>query len=164
MIKIAYLHGLESNNCGPKNDWLRTFSDVYDPLSDYYETGIYQTLKSEILDFQPELIIGSSMGGFFAYQISKELDIKTVLFNPALHSRSVEPDMTGFLQGNARPKTHAVFGICDDVIDPFATENILKKEGNPNLSTIFFTHGHGTPLEVFMSETNKFTTVHFVTK
>jgi hypothetical protein len=30
-VKIAYLHGLESNNIGKKNDWLRTVASVYDP-------------------------------------------------------------------------------------------------------------------------------------
>jgi predicted esterase YcpF (UPF0227 family) len=66
--KIAYLHGLESNNIGIKNDWLRTISDVYDPLIDYRQPNIYQKIKNDLINFKPDLIIGSSMGGFFSYE------------------------------------------------------------------------------------------------
>ena len=31
-MKIVYLHGLESNNVGPKNDWLKSNYDIFDPI------------------------------------------------------------------------------------------------------------------------------------
>ncbi len=150
-MKIAYLHGLESNNINPKNDWLRTISDVYDPLIDYRQPLIYQKIKNDIIDFKPDLIIGSSMGGFFTYNLSRELNIKSVLFNPALHSRSFTPDMTGF-SGSLlfKPKTKFVLGKNDDVIEPNTTIKIAENEGYSNF--IILGHGHRTPYDVFKNE------------
>ena len=37
----------------------------------------------------PDLIIGSSMGGYFADVIGSYTEIDVLLFNPALHSRSI---------------------------------------------------------------------------
>lgn len=150
-MKIAYLHGLEANNISPKNDWLRTISDVYDPLIDYRQPLIYQKIKNDIIDFKPDLIIGSSMGGFFTYNLSRELNIKSVLFNPALHSRSFTPDMTGF-SGSLlfKPKTKFVLGKNDDVIEPNTTIKIAENEGYSNF--IILGHGHRTPYDVFKNE------------
>jgi predicted esterase YcpF (UPF0227 family) len=146
-MKIAYLHGLESNNIGPKNDWLRTVSEVFDPKIDYRQKQIYQTLRDEIIPFKPDLLIGSSMGGYFAFEMAKELNTDAILFNPALHSRSFEPDMTGLETGKHKPYIHTVFGKEDTLINPDKTLVILKKEGFERHT--FFEHGHKTPFEVF---------------
>jgi hypothetical protein len=44
-VKIAYLHRLESNNLGEKNDWLKSYSELFDPCIDYKE------VKKEIIYF-----------------------------------------------------------------------------------------------------------------
>ena len=77
-MKIAYLHGLDANNLGPKNLWLKTICDLYDPQIDYRKKKIYTEIKKEILNFNPEMIIGSSMGGFFAYELAKEMNKKAI--------------------------------------------------------------------------------------
>lgn len=146
-MKIAYLHGLESNNIGPKNDWLRTISEVFDPKIDYQQKHIYQILRYKIKEFQPDLLIGSSMGGYFAFEMAKELNIPAILFNPALHSRSLEPDMTSHLTGNHKPNIQTAFGKADTLINPDKSLNILKNEGFE--SNTIFEHGHKTPFEVF---------------
>lgn len=148
-MKIAYLHGLESNNIGPKNDWLRTVSEVFDPKIDYRQKHIYKTLRDEIKLFQPDLLIGSSMGGYFAFEMAKELNRDAILFNPALHSRSFEPDMTGLETGSHKPHIHTVFGKEDTIINPDKTLDILKNEGLETYTT--FEHGHKTPFETFKS-------------
>ncbi len=154
MIKIAYLHGLDSNNWGPKNDWLKTVSKVYDPLIDYRKENIYKTIREEIIRFQPNVIVGSSMGGYFAFELSKELNIDTILFNPALHSRSVQPDISGHKLGNFKPNTRFVLGENDKVIDPIETLKIIDKEGYKNFS--FFSNAHDTPIELFKTEIEKY--------
>jgi uncharacterized protein len=148
-MKIVYLHGLESNNISPKNDWLRTFSELFDPNINYFETNIYQKLKQKITEFQPNIIIGSSMGGYFAYEIARELNIDAILFNPALHSRSFEPDMTGYKNGNFEPRIYLVLGKNDIVINPSKTLEIL---GNEKTNYTLQNHEHGTPLDVFKKE------------
>lgn len=147
-MKIAYLHGLESNNLGPKNEWLKTISDLYNPLIDYKEKGVYRRLKSEIFEFKPNFIIGSSMGGYFAYNIAKELNIKAILFNPALHSRSYEPDMTGFEVGIHNPSIYFVLGKNDTLIEPKKTVSLIESQ---NYDLLFFEHGHDTPYQLFKS-------------
>ena len=151
-MKIAYLHGLDSNNLGPKNYWLNSISKLVDPHIDYREKNIYQTLKSQVYAFNPDIIIGSSMGGYFAYEIAKEFNINAILFNPALHSRSYEPDMTGHETGEYNPIMRFVFGQNDEIINPIKTINIIKKEGYLNENHILYKHGHDTPLEIFKKE------------
>jgi predicted esterase YcpF (UPF0227 family) len=149
-MKIAYLHGLDANNLGPKNEWLKSISKLVDPQIDYREKYIYQTIRSQIFAFNPDLIIGSSMGGYFAYELAKELNITALLFNPALHSRSVAPDMTSHEIGIHTPIMRFVFGKNDETINPIKTMNIIQKEGYDNYT--LGEHGHGTPLEVFKTE------------
>lgn len=156
MIKIAYLHGLGSNNQGPKNEWLRTVSHVFDPQIDYYEKDIYQKLKKEVLIFKPNIVIGSSMGGYFAYQMARELNIKALLFNPALHSRSMEPDVSGRNNGIFKPKMHFVFGENDEVIPYKETIKILLNDGYDDSFFHILNHAHDTPIEVFKSEISNF--------
>ena len=156
MIKIAYLHGLDANNLGSKNDWLKTFAKVYDPQINYRDKNIYLKLKIEVVDFRPDLIIGSSMGGYFAYKMAKELNIKAILFNPALHSRSMEPDVSGSFDGEFRPTISVVFGAKDNLIHPKKTIIILENEGFESSDFTILEHGHDTPFDVFKSEISQF--------
>lgn len=156
MIKIAYLHGLGANNLSPKNDWLKSFSNVFDPQIDYHEKNIYKNLKSQILDFSPKIIIGSSMGGYFAYKIARELNINAILFNPALHSRSMEPDIFGFENEKFQPIIYFVFGKNDTVINPRKTIDIIENEGYSSENYKIYNHEHDTPLEIFKEEISHF--------
>lgn len=151
-MKIVYLHGLDSNNLGSKNEWLKSISELCDPLIDYREKCIYQKLKSQISVFNPDIIIGSSMGGYFAYNFAKELNIDSILFNPALHSRSFEPDMTGLNKTNFKPKMHFILGQKDKIINPIKTIEIIKNENNKNFNYTLLSHGHDTSLELFKKE------------
>lgn len=151
-MKIVYLHGLDSNNVSPKNDWLKTFSELFDPQIDYRENNIYQNLKSEVAKFKPNLIIGSSMGGYFGYEFAKEFNINAILFNPALHSRSYQPDMTGLDNGKFKPSIQFVFGKNDTVINAKITMEILIKEGFTNENFTLLNYGHDTSLEIFKNE------------
>ncbi len=88
------------------------------------------------------------MGGYFAFEMAKELNIDAILFNPALHSRSFEPDMTGLEIGKNKPSIYTVFGKEDVIINPDKTLPILKNEGFETYS--IFEHGHKTPIKVFV--------------
>ncbi len=155
-MKIAYLHGLESNNKGAKHDWLKSISEVYNPLINYREESIYSSIREDVKDFCPNVIIGSSMGGYFAYEIARELNINMLLFNPALHSRTYQPDMTAYIKGNYKPNLHLVLGINDKVIDPQKTINILKEQGYSDNNFKILNHAHSTPYDVFVNEINYF--------
>ncbi len=156
-MKLTYLHGLESNNLGEKNDWLKSYSEIFDPYIDYKELNIYQTLRNQIAALQSDVIIGSSMGGFFAYEIAKELNISAILFNPALHSRSITPDMTGHKEGIYKPFMYFIFGENDDIINHIDTIKILENDGYGKQNYVIHNHGHRTPFEVFKREIVYFT-------
>jgi predicted esterase YcpF (UPF0227 family) len=93
------------------------------------------------------------MGGYFAYHIAKELNISALLFNPALHSRTFEPDMTGLIHSENDPSIQIIVGENDNVIEPRKTIEII--ENKPNIKLTTYDHEHRTPYDVFKKETEK---------
>ncbi len=160
-MKIAYLHGYGGNNINPKNDWLRTIAEVYDPNIDFHAAFIYRDIKAEIKRFKPDVIIGSSMGGLFAHELAMELNTPAVLFNPALHSIPFEPDMTGQGEKFFLPEMRFVFGKDDELIIPHKTIELIAHEGYNKKNYIVLGHGHQTPLETFKSQISNFIEKYF---
>ena len=74
-MKVVYLHGLESTSrpSNPKIKWLNSnFDEVYAPQIDYKKEKTFKELLSKIKSMNPDLIVGSSMGGYFSYILIKE--------------------------------------------------------------------------------------------
>ena len=145
-MKIVFLHGLTSvTNCD-KVKWLREEGhEVLNPKMIYASKYMYKNVLAEIKKFKPDVIIGSSMGGYFAYEICRELNITGLLLNPALHSRSMIKKLP---YGNEYGSIDVFLGSEDKVIDPYKTITKLqerKKEFNLTLGT----YSHRTPLTVF---------------
>ena len=92
-MKVTYLHGLESKQGGPKVDWLEShFEEVWAPGMNYRENPhLFEEILSQIEG--TDLIIGSSMGGWFAYLLGTRTGIPTILFNPAVVDRSIALDI-----------------------------------------------------------------------
>ena len=146
-MKVAYLHGLESNIKGDKNLLLKTlFDDVYDPLIDYSKDGVWERLYKGLSKFKPDVIIGSSMGGWFAYNYGKKMGIDTILFNPAMQDRSIEPKVD--TSGKKKPFNKVIFGMHDVIIDPKKSEEFLKAD-KAKFSKTVENMGHRTPYGVF---------------
>lgn len=144
-MNVWYLHGLESPVGGPKVDFLRTIAeDVFAPKMDYNNPNMFRALLATAKIDKPDLIIGSSMGGYFADALGSHLDTEVLLFNPALHSRTIEPE--GVSYGETNWKRNFVIGIEDDVIDPKATR-VYKDLANS--WTEIEGMGHRTSLTVF---------------
>ncbi len=150
-MNVWYLHGLESSVGGPKVDFLNSVADrVFAPRMVYTNPKMFKSLLEAAKIDKPDLIIGSSMGGYFADAIGSHLDIEVLLFNPALHSRTVEPE--GVTYGETNWKRNFVVGTEDSVIDPKATE-IFKDLAHT--WTEIKGMGHRTPLTVFKDIYNK---------
>jgi len=66
MKRIVYLHGLESTQGGVKVSFLAEENFVYAPKMDYKDPTTFKKVLDKITKFKPNLIIGSSMGGYFA--------------------------------------------------------------------------------------------------
>ena len=144
MKSVLYLHGLESNQGGAKIDFLAAQGRVHAPAMAYKtKTWSIDKLVELVIKCNPDLIIGSSMGGYFADVLGSHTRIDVLLFNPALHSRSVDYN---FKYGNKDYQRTIILGMLDTVVIPERTKEIasdtakiLEVEGM----------GHRTPLGTF---------------
>ena len=157
--KILYLHGLESPQGGEKVDFLATKAFVHAPAIDYTRNDIFSFLCSTIEEFNPDLIIGSSMGGYSAFILGALYKIPVLAFNPALHSRPIEPNFPKFVKEHFPNEFTVVLGEKDTVIPPNKTLDWLKDHVKDrwvksDIQTIK-TMGHRVPFTDFVDMYNK---------
>ena len=119
---------------------------------DYRNTQTFSKVLAEIKSINPDLIVGSSMGGYFGYLIGSTLNMPTCLFNPAVH-RSIEPVVDNTkLKGN----TNNIFlGKSDKVITGSGVKAFFKKEGVGKFQYETYTGGHRVPYPVFVKSIAK---------
>jgi len=147
-MKVLYLHGLESKQGGKKVDFLAKKYWVVAPEMDYRNPKLFQHTLDLVRGFEPDVIIGSSMGGYFAYKLATITGTPVVLLNPAMHSRVFEPE--GVYEGTEEVVGTMIMGQNDDVIDPRKTINLLRKGiRKGQLRTYLEGHDHRTPLKIF---------------
>jgi predicted esterase YcpF (UPF0227 family) len=158
MKKILYLHGLESSNVCDKVDFLRERAEVLAPSIDYNNPNLENELMHMVESFQPDLIIGSSMGGHVGLMLANYYNIDAIVFNPAIHSRPIEIELEKL---EAREPSFnfqpvVVLGMEDDVINPLITKEILD-------DALFYCDieevedlGHRIPFSVFSNIYNKY--------
>jgi len=149
MKKIVYLHGLESKSGGTKVSFLAEKGMVYAPVMDYETLDLDEFIYTLGM---PDLIIGSSMGGYVADIIGSRLGVDVLLFNPALHSREIDPEYEYY--GNSYKRT-IVLGTEDNVINPEVTKSLWSVHGNAAIHDEIEGMGHRTPLDVFVNMYNK---------
>jgi len=147
-MKVLFLHGLESKPTGPKMRYLKDrFESFYAPEIDYEDADSYEEILDLCIDEEFDMIIGSSMGGYFAHAIGTTLGTPVIMFNPALHSRTFNP--YGVVCGEKPIDGVCVLGMEDRVIDPHKTVEMLKDE--PNLAIVPVEGmGHRTPFTEFI--------------
>lgn len=158
-MNILYLHGLDSKLSPEKKAILSQFGKVISPDIDYYSnSAAIDFILSEIENQNIDVVIGSSMGGFAAYYVSTALEKPALLFNPALHQRSVEQEVPSFLI-NTHNLKQFVLGAQDDVVNPAHTLQFLSRSFNR--FTDFYIHlrpelNHGIPVPTFEYEVQSF--------
>ena len=146
-MKVWYFHGLESKAGGPKVEFLKkNATEVYAPVMDYSNHKLFGELFRKITkEGAPDFIIGSSMGGYFADALASHFGIKTILLNPALHSRNIIKKLP---YGKEFGFSYVFLGSEDKIISPYKTIDMLQERGTAfklNLGS----HGHRTPVNVF---------------
>lgn len=156
--KIVYLHGLESPQGGPKVDWLNNLGYVFAPEMSYkLNKDLFQDTLEEIKELgEPDLIIGSSMGGYFAYMLASHFEnAEVILFNPALKERSVE--FRNVIKGKYKVKGTIALSEKDRVIDPKITLETLGEIGEIDNFKIeeLINIGHQVPIYSFTGIYNK---------
>ena len=153
MKKIIYLHGLESDPGGPKVSFLAEKGTVYAPAMNYESLDLHEFILTLGM---PDLIIGSSMGGYIADIIGSILGVDVLLFNPALHSRSIDFDFDNDTPyGGENYKRTIILGTEDDVINPKMTKKLRPYFDNSAKFEEIEGMGHRTPLDVFINMYNK---------
>ena len=151
MKKIIYLHGLESEPGGPKVSFLAEKGMVYAPNMDYVTLDLQEFILTLGM---PDLIIGSSIGGYVADIIGSQLGVDVLLFNPALHNRTMIREFNEDY-GNEKYKRTIVLGTEDNIINPEITKNLRPKWDNEATFDEIEGMGHRTPLDVFINMYNK---------
>jgi predicted esterase YcpF (UPF0227 family) len=157
MKKVLYLHGLESKQGGPKVDFLANEFCVHAPAVDYTDPYLAIKVAHIMENFQPDLIIGSSMGGYAADILAEKYGKPAILFNPALHNRSFDPAIEYPIEGEQaelQERKVVVLGKEDEVIPPYLTKIML--ENNFNYKIVLEEMGHQVPLPIFIDTINKY--------
>lgn len=145
-MKVTYFHGLESQQGGAKVQFLKTiFDEVYAPKMDYRGNSC---LFDQVLNASREssLIIGSSMGGWFGYLVATHQGCPSLLFNPAVHSRSVRFDIEA---GKLASSHRIVLGDHDVVINPLESRNWIAAHGVGDFTFQTYDGEHRVPVDVF---------------
>ena len=157
MKKVLYLHGLESKQGGPKVDFLANEFIVHAPKMDYKDPELNIKMFFTMQDFQPDLIIGSSMGGYVADILSQKYGVPAILFNPAVHNRSFDPAIEPLIEGeqaDLQKKKIVVLGKNDEVIPPYIAQ--IMFENNRYYEIVFEEMAHQTPLNIFIDTINNY--------
>ena len=161
MRKILYLHGLESGQGGPKVDYLTSQTTCHAPEMDYTRKDLFSYLVNLVEEFEPDLIIGSSMGGYCAYILGGLYEIPVLAFNPALHSRTFDPPLPSFVKKHHPTKMTVVIGDKDAVIPGNKTLDYMKDYMVDNVANVIVERikdmGHRVTLDVFCNMYNKTT-------
>mgnify|MGYP000085335646 FL=1 len=159
-MKIAFLHGLESSAGCDRVLWLESQGhEVYNPQLEYTtNNSCYENVSNHLSEFKPNLIIGSSIGGWFAWNLGKDFGTTVLLLNPAVHSRVVELEMGAPARWEGESKVYMALGSKDTVIDPETTMEWMHENDpldfNPD-NTYWGDYGHRTSLEDFKKVYNK---------
>jgi hypothetical protein len=155
-MNVLYLHGLESKPTGPKMRYLKDrFLNYYAPEIDYKNPEAFEEIVDLCIAEEFDMIIGSSMGGYFACALSSQLGTPVIVFNPALHSRTFDP--YGVTMGSKAFDGACVLGMDDDVINPIATYEMLETHDHGNKMAIIPIEGmgHQVPFTEFIEAIEK---------
>ena len=137
MNKVCVIyHGLGSNPSEYRKNLLEKFG--YTVLSEFFDYEKEYLLDKGKSFFENELkkinkvdlIIGSSFGGYIAYNLSKITGIDAVLINPALNREKSKSNIKHyyFNIGDKNPNIEIFYGENDNIVLKEYTEEFLIKE------------------------------------
>ena len=149
-LRIAFFHGLESQGPGTKGEILQAeAAELYAPRVDYRNETEVQRIWKEAVEFAPDVVVGSSMGGWFACHLSTVIDVPAMLVNPAVVGRSFDPIPLEL--GGHRPITHVLLGKLDETISGEAVLAWMKGCGMKPADVDWVDEGHRISKEAFES-------------
>src|SRR3990172_5530670 len=122
---IVYLHGFNSGGTSGKATWLRQHLPDLTVLSPTYPAHkadeavgcLREYLAREHPQDKKLLLVGSSLGGFWARYLAPELGAGMVLVNPALHP---EADLLDAVGPNRNEATGEDYVLTEEQVRAFA--------------------------------------------
>lgn len=120
------------------------------PTIDYFyfqqNMYLYDLLKEMVKAERPDVLMGYSMGGYWAYYLGKALDIPIILFNPAISKLTMSYNIFGagtkFEECVHTPHLRAYIGNNDKVVQHDETIATLNAGGYNNDNIIHVEGGH----------------------
>jgi len=158
-MNILYLHGLMGSLNPEKRQIVEKYGKAYAPNIPYQTnteciSWLYHHYKNKNID----VVIGSSLGGFSGYYLSRLLQVPALLFNPALASRSVEQNIPEITNAHREPM-HIIIGAKDDVVHPKSTLQFIAEHfpstQNYQIQTLQEL-AHRIPLQTFKTTVDQF--------
>lgn len=128
--KILFMHDLDSSRESSQFKVINSFNKVCINV-DYRNLnfGTVERFYSEIIEkIQPNILVGHSLGGYWALKMSNKFNIPTVIVNPYLSPDFDReyPEITEFeLMINASSKI-AYIELGDEIIDMHSTSDLLE--------------------------------------
>lgn len=91
-MNIMYIHGFGSK-WKPNSDKVKTLSQIGKVSGvtmpyDLPSSGVYQSYKSYIINNDIDLVVGTSLGGFWSAYMGSKMGIPFVAINPAINPKS----------------------------------------------------------------------------
>ena len=126
---ILYIHGLDSGPIAEKTSIIAEMGcTVIAPKIHYKESkNTYQRLLQLAKEFNVDYLVGSSLGGYTAFWLSQELNIPTLIFNPALAFQKIDPGLVIKNISITNFQQTIFLGMQDETVDPKSTKAWLEK-------------------------------------
>lgn len=139
---LVYLHGLNSGGGSAKAAWLRQNLAPIPVLSPTYPVERAEAaadfLQAYLVNARLEhpederlVLVGSSLGGFYAQYLAPQFDARLVLINPAIYP---ERDLRNRLGPNRNPATGEDYLLTEDDVRAF--ERLRIPCCNPQVPTL----------------------------
>jgi len=126
---ILYLHGLESKGLSDEKE--RMIRDAFEqkvmihkPVYDYSRTS-FDVIEEMACTINPDLIIGSSLGGKLAFVISQLQNSKAIMFNPAIAKMELDQVIRMPVLTTVTKHHFFVFGARDTTVSMKDTIDFL---------------------------------------
>lgn len=153
---LLIIHGYESSVYPSRLLKLEDEFNLLTPAMDYEnESNLFTKTLNKIKGKKIDMIVGSSMGGYFGYYIAKLLNIPALLFNPAVVEATTDakrPEINK--SGKSNPRMTIVSGNKDNIIIQKDLENWLKQNGK-NYEFVKENMGHQIPDDLYIEYVKK---------
>lgn len=134
-MKTLYIHGLDSTPNLEKTNIMKEAGLVpYALHIDYRtETNAYNLLKNEVIENDLEFLVGSSLGGYFAYWLAEELGLPCLLLNPAMTIDRTLPLAITHVKELLCPLRYVAIGANDNIIDPVRNLEVFRQANRKSI-------------------------------